>query len=157
MSLIHYIKTSYINNMPLKIVRYKNYGCVLESEESEDPYDNRFFWSFFELNNGKTIELQLVENLKNNKITGISYEFYYAKQESKTGQIHEFKFGNSKPNSREFSNEFFDWFNNLLPAKDLKDNRKCPSSDEEKYIKDFFDKNILKSRTEATNTINLKT
>ena len=41
--------------MPLKIVRYKNYGCVMESEVSKTPYDNKFFWSFFELSNGKTV------------------------------------------------------------------------------------------------------
>ena len=38
---------------------------MIESEESEDPYDNRFFWCFFKLSNGKIIDLQLVENLKN--------------------------------------------------------------------------------------------
>ena len=51
--------------MNLKVFRYKNYGCMIESEESEDPYDNRFFWCFFKLSNGKIIDLQLVENLKN--------------------------------------------------------------------------------------------
>ena len=41
--------------MKLKVVKYKNYGCMMESEETEDPYDNRFFWCFFALNNGKII------------------------------------------------------------------------------------------------------
>ena len=61
--------------MPLKVVRYKNYGCMMESEESEDPYDNRFFWSFFELSNGEIIDLQFVENLTNGKVSSIDYFF----------------------------------------------------------------------------------
>jgi hypothetical protein len=108
--------------MKLKVVKYKNYGCMMESEESEDPFSNNFFWCFFELNNKEIINLQLVENLKNNKIIDIDYEFYYAKEELKTGQVHEYKFGKAKPNTREFSNEFFEWFNNLSPIKDLKEN-----------------------------------
>ena len=69
--------------MKLKVVKYKNYGCMMESEESEEPFSNNFFWCFFELNNKEIINLQLVENLKNNKIIDIDYEFYYAKEELK--------------------------------------------------------------------------
>ena len=143
--------------MSLKVVRYKNYGCMIESGESKDPYDNRFFWCFFELSNGKIIDLQLVENLKNKKIRDIDYDFSYAKEELKTGKIHKYKFGNAKPNTRDFSNEFFDWFDNLSPIKDLKDNREWPTKEEEKCIKEFFDKNILKSRELQTNIVNLET
>ena len=110
--------------MKLKVVKYKNYGRMMESEKSEDPFSNNFFWCFFELNNKEIINLQLVENLKNNKIINIDYEFYYAKEELKTGQVHEYKFGKAKPNTREFSNEFFEWFDNLSPIKDLKENTK---------------------------------
>ena len=141
--------------MSLKVIRYKNYGCMIESGESEDPYDNRFFWCFFELSNGKIIDLQLVENLKNKKIRDISYEFFYAKEELKTGHIHEYKFGNAKPNTREFSNEFFDWFDNLSPIKDLKDNREWPTKDEEKCVKEFYDKNILKNKEVPSKIIDL--
>ena len=31
--------------MKLKGVKYKNYGCMVESEESEDPFSNNFFQS----------------------------------------------------------------------------------------------------------------
>ena len=31
--------------MKLKVVKYKNYGCMMESEESEDPLFN---WEIFE-------------------------------------------------------------------------------------------------------------
>ena len=140
--------------MSLKVVRYKNYGCMIESGESEDPYDNRFFWCFFELSNGEIIDLQLVENLKNKKIRDISYDFSYAKEELKTGQIHEYKFGNAKPNTREFLNEFFDWFDANPPIKDCKE-LIWPTKDEEKFVKDFFDKNILKTKEVQTNIINV--
>ena len=141
--------------MILKVIRYKNYGCTMEREEDDTPYNNKFYWCFFELNNGEIIDLQLVENLKNKKIRDISYDFSYAKEELKTGQIHEYKFGNAKPNTREFSNEFFDWFDNLSPIKNLKDNREWPTKEEEKCVKEFFDKHILKTKQVATNTVNL--
>ena len=128
---------------------------MIESEESEGHYDNRFFWCFFELSNGKIIDLQLVENLKNKKIRDIDYDFSYAKEELKTGKIHKYKFGNAKPNTRDFSNEFFDWFDNLSPIKYLKDNREWPTKEEEKCVKEFFDKHILKTKQVATNTVNL--
>ena len=48
--------------MSLKVVRYKNYGCVMCSEESKDPYENKFFWSFFELSNGEIIDLNFFSN-----------------------------------------------------------------------------------------------
>ena len=73
----------------MKIIKYKNYGCMMESEESKDSYDNKFFWSFFELSNGKIIDLQFVENLTNGKVKSIDYFFGYAKSELKTGEIVE--------------------------------------------------------------------
>ncbi|MDA7810113.1 hypothetical protein N8978_01490 [Flavobacteriaceae bacterium] len=144
--------------MKLKVVKYKNYGCMMESEESEGPFSNNFFWCFFELNNKEIINLQLVENLKNNKIIDIDYGFYYAKEELKTGQVHEYKFGKAKPNTREFSNEFFERFDILSSIKHLKENTKRhlfnrggPTKEETKCIKNFYDKNLFKKRKEATN------
>ena len=129
----------------------------MESEVSKTPYDNKFFWSFFELSNGEIIDLNFTENLTNGKVTSIDYFFGHPKSELKSGEIIEYKFGNAKPNTREFSNEFFDWFDNLSPIKYLKDNREWPTKEEEKCVKEFFDKNILKSRELQTNIINLKT
>ena len=73
--------------MKLKVVKYKNYGCMMESEETEGPYDNSFFWCFFALNNGKIINLFLAENYKNKKIRDIDYDFQYPKEELKTFTI----------------------------------------------------------------------
>ena len=116
----------------------------MESEVSKTPYDNKFFWSFFELSNGEIIDLNFTENLTNGKVTSIDYFFGYPKAELKTGEIIEYKFGNAKPNTREFSNEFFDWFDVNPPVKECKD-LMWPTKDEEKCVKDFFDKNILKT------------
>ena len=133
----------------------------MESEESDDPYDNRFFWCFFELNNGKIIDLFLAENFKNKKLKDIGYEFDYPKEELKTGQVHEYKFGNAEPNTREFSNEFFDWFDNLSPIKKLKENKELhtfngggPTKEEISIVKSFYDENLFEIRETPTKTIN---
>ena len=140
--------------MSLKVIRYKNYGCMIESGESEDPYDNRFFWSFFELSNGEIIDLNFTENLKNGKVSSIDYHFAYTKHELKNGEVIEYKFGNAKPNTKEISDEFFDWFDSLPPAKDIKE-LSYPSENEEKCVKEFFDKNILETKEVATNIVNV--
>ena len=146
--------------MKLEVVKYKNYGCMMESEEGDDPYDNRFFWSFFELNNKEIVNLILIENLKDKKIRNVDYQFYYPKEELKTGKIHEYKFGNAKPNTREFSNEFFDWFDNQSPINKLKENKKLhifngggPTYEEIKCVKKFYDKNLFNSRQKGTNIV----
>lgn len=147
--------------MKLEVFKYKNYGCMMESEELDnDPYDNRFFFAFFELNNKHTVEIMLIENYKNKKIRNIDYQFYYPKEELKTGKIHEYKFGNAKPNTREFSNEFFDWFDSLSPIKKLKENKKLhnfngggPTKEEVKCVKNFYDKNLFNTREKGTNIV----
>ena len=147
--------------MKLEVFKYKNYGCMMESEELDnDPYDNKFFFAFFELNNKHTVEIMLIENYKNKKIRNIDYQFYYPKEELKTGKIHEYKFGNAKPNTREFSNEFFDWFDNLSPIKKLKENKKLhnfngggPTKEEVKCVKNFYDKNLFNTREKGTNIV----
>ena len=128
---------------------------MMESEELDnDPYDNRFFFAFFELNNKHMVEIMLIENYKNKKIRNIDYQFYYPKEELKTGKIHEYKFGNAKPNTREFSNEFFDWFDNLSPIKKLKENKKpiLMEADQPRRsgVKNFYDKNLFNTREKGT-------
>ena len=43
--------------MKLKVIRYKNYGCKMTSEDDE----HKFYFSFYELNNGKSIEFVIVQ------------------------------------------------------------------------------------------------
>ena len=126
----------------------------MSSMPNEDIYDNKFFWSFFELSNEKIIDLQFVENLTNRKVTSVDFYYYYSKIELKTGEIIEYKFGNAKPNTKEISKEFYDWFYAQPPAKDCKELIR-PSEDEEKCVKEFFNKNIIKTKDVATNIVNV--
>ena len=140
--------------MILKVIRYKNYGCTMEREEDETPYNNKFYWCFFELNNGEIIDLHFTENLTNGKVTSINYDISYSKSELKNGEIRIYKFGNAEPNTKEMSKEFFDWLDASPPVIDLKNNF-APYEDEEKCVKEFFDKHILKTKEVATNIIYL--
>ena len=141
--------------MILKVIRYKNYGCTMEREEDETPYNNKFYWCFFELNNGEIIDLHFIENLKNGKVTSIDYDISNVKSELKNGEIRTYKFGNAEPNTKEMSKEFFDWLDASPPVIDLKNNF-APYEDEIKCVKDFFDKNILKTKEIATNIVDVK-
>ena len=138
--------------MELKVARYKNYGCMIESEENEDHYDNKFYYSFYELNNGKIIHLEFAENLTNGMVTSVDYFFGYPKSELKSGEIIEYKFGDAEPNTKEMSKEFFDWLDASPPVKNCKD-LIWPTKDEEKCIKEFFIKKILNSKEIPTNVI----
>ena len=126
----------------------------MSSMPDEHIYDNNFFFSFYELNNGEIIVLDYVKNLKNNRVTSNSYEFSYANYELKSGKIINYEFGNAKAiNKKEMSKEFFDWFDSEPPAKDIKE-LKFPNKNEEKCVKEFFIKNIMKTKEVATDVIN---
>ena len=141
--------------MNLKVIRYKNYGCTMSGGEKNDVFQHKFYWSFYELNNGEIIVLDYVKNLKNNRVTSNSYEFSYANYELKSGKIINYKFGNAKAiNKKEMHKEFFDWFDSNPPAKDIKE--LCyPAENEEKCVKEFFIKNILKTKEVATDVVNV--
>ena len=59
--------------MKLKVIIYKNYGCVMWSVDDNGKSDinNRynFYWSFYELNNGEKFSVQYSEDIVNGKIT----------------------------------------------------------------------------------------
>jgi hypothetical protein len=71
--------------MSLKIVRYRNYGKRLWSDPNfvdpltgkRDECTNDFYFSFFELNNGKVISVMFVENLRSNKLTSTQFDCHY--------------------------------------------------------------------------------
>ena len=122
--------------------------------DDEHIYDNNFFWSFYELNNGEIIDLNFTENLENDKVWSNDFHFGYTKHELKSGEIIEYEFGNASPeDGKEMSREFFDWFDSNPPVKDLK-NFCSPTENEEKCVKEFFIKNILKTKEVATDVIN---
>jgi hypothetical protein len=126
----------YFKKRNLKVVKYINYGNTDSSVSDESIYENHFYWSFYELSNGKTISLQYAENLTNKIITSHDYEFSYA-------------------NNYQFGQDFQNWFNGLKPVKDLKE-LKFPSKKEKECVKYFFYKNILKSKKATTNIVYVK-
>ena len=136
--------------MKFKVVRYKNYGCTITGGDNADDVRQKFYWSFYELNNGKLIDLHFVENLTNGKLSSSDYFFGYPNSVLKTGEVIEYKFGNAKPNTREISKEFYDWFDSCPPVKDIKE-LTWPTKDEEKCVKEFFVKNILNTKEIQTN------
>ena len=135
--------------MTLKVIRYKNYGCQMESEDDED----QFYFSFYELNNGEIIELTLIENFKDNKLNATQFEFSYTKMKLKNGEIINYKFGDAKANDEEgMSKEFYKWLDSSPPALDVID-WFALYDEEEKCIKDFYLKHIEPTKDIKTNTI----
>ena len=50
------------------------------------------------------------------------------------------------------SKEFFDWFESLPPYSDIK-NPTRPSLEEEKCVKEFYEKHIMDKKDQKTDTI----
>ena len=87
-----------------------------------DPWEDKFHFSFYELNNGEIIELHLHENFQGGKLDFTDYSCSYTKQELKSGEIRNYTFGNAKANDEnEMSKEFFEWFHFFPNHKDVID------------------------------------
>ena len=138
--------------MALKVIKYKNYGCQMTSEDDED----QFYFSFYELNNGEIIELTLIENFKDNKLNATQFEFSYTKMKLKNGEIINYKFGDAKANDEEgMSKEFYKWLDSSPPALDVID-WFALYDEEEKCVKDFYLKHIEPTKDIKTDTIEVK-
>ena len=115
---------------------------------SSEDRECKFYYSFYELNNGKIISLQVFQALDI-----IQYFFNYTRTKLTSGEIRSYKFGNAKAISeKDMSTEFFEWFDNLPPMKDVK-NHLTPSSAEEKCVENFYFKHIEKKKDTKTDTI----
>ena len=117
--------------MILKIIKYKNYGMKMWSDPNfgeRDEFSNNFFWTFFELNNGKTLSLMFIENLTNNKITSTDLSCHYTSH-------------------YKFEEDFTLWWNR---DGNIDDGLGYPSEDEETLIKVFFEENIENLRNIET-------
>ena len=137
--------------MTLKVIRYKNYGCQMKSEDDED----QFYFSFYELSNGEIIELTLFQSLNEGVIID-QYEFSYTKMKLKCGKIINYKFGNAKANDEEgMSKEFYKWFESSPPAVDVIDWFTL-YDEEERCVKDFYMENIGPIKHIKTNTMDVK-
>ena len=137
--------------MKLKVIRYKNYGCQMTSEDDKD----KFYFSFFELNNGEIIEL-LMFQVDNEGIIIDQYEFSYTKTNLKSGEIRNYKFGNAKANDEYgMTEEFFKWFDSYPPVVDVID-WFALYDEEEKCVKDFYKENVEPIKHIKTDTIEVK-
>ena len=134
--------------MALKVIRYKNYGCQLTSEDDK----HKFYFTFFELNNGEIIELLLFQ-VDNEGVIIDEYEFSYTKMKLKSGDIRRYKFGNAKAKDEYgMADEFFKWFDSSPPAVDVID-WFALYDEEEKCIKDFYIENVEPIKHIKTDTI----
>ena len=134
--------------MTLKVIRYKNYGCQITSEDDED----KFYSSFYELNNGEIIELLLIEYFKDDKLNETQYEFSYTKTELKSGEIRNYKFGNAKANDEYgMAKEFYKWFDSS-PIYGESEANFALYGEEEKCVKDFYLKHIEPTKDIKTDT-----
>ena len=138
--------------MTLKVIRYKNYGCQMTSEDDKD----KFYFSFYELSNGEIIELMLFQNYKDDNLNLTQHEFSYTKMKLKSGEIRRYKFGNSKASDEEgMSKEFFKWFDSSPPAVDVI-NWFTLYDEEEKCVKDFYIENVEPIKHTKTDTTEVK-
>lgn len=143
--------------MTLKVIRYKNFGFTMTGRGDPDTWEDKFHFSFYELNNGKIIELHLHENFQNGKLDFTDYSFSYTKQELKSGEIRNYTFGNAKANNEyAMANEFYKWFNSS-PTYGESEANFAPYDEEEKCVKDFYLKHIEPTKDVKTDTTEVAT
>ena len=142
--------------MKLNVVRYKNYGSTMTSPpNSKSDWENKFYWSFYELSNGNIINLHYTENWRKNKFIDAEFSYYNTKDQLKNGEIISYEFGDAKANDIDaMSEEFFDWFESLPPYDEI-ENPTRPSLEEEICVKAFFEKHIEKNTKTSTTEFEL--
>jgi hypothetical protein len=139
--------------MTLKVIKYKNYGCTMTGGGGTESWEDKFHFSFYELNNGEIIELHLHENFQEGKLDFTDYSFSYTKQELKNGEIRNYNFGNAKAEDEYgMADEFFKWFDSSPPAMNVIDSFAL-YDEEEKCVKDFYLKHIEATKDVKTDTI----
>jgi hypothetical protein len=142
--------------MTLKVIRYKNYGCSITAGRDPESWEDKFHFSFYELNNGEIIVLDLHENFQGGKLNFTDYCFSYTKHKLKSGVIINYKFGNAKASDdSEMSKEFYEWFDSSPPFGDVID-LFALYDEEEKCVKDFYLKHIESTKDIKTDTIEVK-
>ena len=139
--------------MKHKVVRYKNYGCAFDAGEDTDNWRHKFYWSFYELNNGKIIKLDNTEYWENDKLSNQKYDYTYAKSELLSGDIHSYNFGDAKASDdNAMSKEFFQWFDSLPPHHLVK-KKNPPTKEEINCVDQFYLENVMNKKDKKTNTI----
>ena len=139
--------------MKLKVIKYKNYGCAFGAGEETDNWDHKFYWSFYQLNNGEIIGLDITEYWENDMLIDQEYVFSYTKSELLNGSTHSYKFGDAKSSDdNAMSKEFFKWFDSLPPYHQIKTST-IPTLEEQQCVMGFYKKHIIDFKDKKTNTI----
>tara|TARA_B110000261_G_C12884274_1_gene277721 strand:+ start:44 stop:511 length:468 start_codon:yes stop_codon:yes gene_type:complete len=142
--------------MTLKVIRYKNYGCTLTGGGSPDNWEDKFYFSFYELNNGNIIELDLFQSFKDDELILSQYDFSNTKVRLKSGKVREYKFGKAKADDNyAMADEFFKWFDSYPTHIEVKDYYIIEEI-EEKCVKDFYLLNIEPTKDIKTDTTEVK-
>jgi len=128
---------------------------MTSTADNESGWENKFYWSFYELSNGNIINLHYTENWKKNKFIDAEFSYYNTKDELKNGEIISYEFGDAKANDvNAMFEEFFGWFESLPPYDEI-ENPTRPSLEEEKCVKAFFEKHIEKDTKTSTTEFKL--
>ena len=143
--------------MKLKVVKYKNYGCTMTGPaDKKSDWENKFYWSFYELNNGNIICLEYTENWKKNKFIDADFDDSYTKYELKNGKTISYEFGDAKANDLDaMSKEFFDWLESSPPYNDIKRPNFRPTIEEAECVVEFYKKHIIDTKDQKTSTVHL--
>ena len=120
--------------MALKIIKYKHYGQKMSGGENPSEINDLFYWSFFELSNGKIISLLLIEAFINNKKKFNDLSCHYTECYS-------------------FGDDFYVWLDKTF--SDEERGLEYPTKDVVSLVENFFRKNIEKTKESATEIIDL--
>ena len=119
---------------------------MIAPDESTD-WEDKFYYSFYELNNKKIIVLNHTEYWEKDKLVDNEFQCTYGKSELKNGTVRKYEFGNASYNdANAMSKEFFDYFESNPPIKELLANSKKPVYKILATGSDFEKKDTLKSR-----------
>ena len=122
--------------MKLKVVRYKNYG--LKNSNAGEIIEHKFYYSFYELNNGNIIKLQFVQYVGPMTKEEDDYGFFYTNVTLKNGEEITYTFGQ----------DFWEYWN-TMPGYVQIDNPQNPSKEEEECVRLFFDENLKMNDCES--------
>ena len=132
--------------MNLHIVRYINYGKRIWSDPNffagkngkRDKFSNNFYFTLFEINNGKIIEIIFIENLLSGKILSTELNTYYAMNYN-------------------FGEDFTLWWNRQMsePNNNIEYLKDDVKDDEDKLVRNFYENKIEKKRAFTTSIVNL--
>ena len=122
--------------MKLKVVRYKNYG--LKDSNAGEIIELKFYYSFYELNNGNIIELQFDQYVGPMTKEEDGYSFFYTNVTLKNGEEITYTFGQ----------DFWE-YRNTTPANLQIDNPQNPSKEEKECVRLFFDEYLKMNDCES--------